>query len=124
MGDDNDDDDMVDDAFNNENYGLFDHNMHDMIGDVFDCHGSNEGSSGLNEEVKTFFKLIEEAGQPLYLDCEELSELSFVIEMYHLKWLYRVTDRAFDAFVKLFERALPKDLTLLDSFNKMRSIIK
>ena len=44
MSDDDADDDMVDDAFNDENYGLFDHDMYDMIGDALDCHESIEGS--------------------------------------------------------------------------------
>jgi len=124
MSDDDADDDMIDDALNDENDGLFDHDMHDMIGDAFDCHESNNASSGHNKEAMTFFKLIEEAGQPLYPGCEEFSKLSFVMEMYHLKCLYGMTGRAFDAFVKLFKRALPKDLTLPDSFKKMQSIIK
>jgi len=59
--------------------------MHDMIGDDFDGHESNERSSGINEEAKTFFKLIEDAGQPLYPGCEEFTKLSFIVEMYHLK---------------------------------------
>ena len=44
--------------------------------------------------------------------------------MYHLKCLYSVTDRAFDAFVKLFKKALSKDSTLPNSFKKMQSVIK
>ena len=35
-----------------------------------------------------------------------------------------MNDRAFDAFVKLFNRACPKKSTLPDSFKKMQSIIK
>ena len=35
-----------------------------------------------------------------------------------------MNDRAFDAFVKLFNRACPNKLTLPDSFKKMQSIIK
>jgi len=98
--------------------------VHDKIGDGFDCHEANEGSSELNEEVNTFLKLIEDARQPLYPLCEEFSKLSIVIVMYHLKCLYEVTDRAFDAFVKLFKRALPKDSTLPNSFEKIQNIIK
>ena len=44
--------------------------------------------------------------------------------MYHLKCLYRVSDRPFDAFIKLFKRAPPQDSTLLNSFKKMQAIIK
>ena len=44
--------------------------------------------------------------------------------MCHLKCLHWVSDTTFDAFVKLFKRALPKDATLLDSFKKIRMMIK
>ena len=71
--------------------------MHDMIGDAFACHESINDSSGPNEETKRFFKLIEDAGQPLYPGCEEFSKLSFIVEMYHLKCMYNVSDRAFYA---------------------------
>ena len=120
ISDDDADDDIVDDAFNDENYGLFDHDMHDMRGDAFDCHESNEGSSRLNEEAQIFFKLIEDTSQPLYRGCEEFSKLAFFIEMYRLKCLYAVTDRAFDAFVKLFNGALTEDSTLPDFLRKYK----
>ena len=38
--------------------------------------------------------------------------------------MYNVSDRAFDAFTKLFKRALPKDSGLPNSFKQMQSIIK
>ena len=96
--------------------------MHDKIGDGFDCHEANEGSSELNEEVNTFLKLIEDARQPLYPLCEEFSKLSIVIVMYHLKCLYRVNDMAFDAFVKLLKEFFLK--IQHHQFKKMQSIIK
>ena len=52
MSDDDSNNYMVDDIFNNKNYRLFDHDIRDMIGDTFDCPESNEGSLGLDEEVK------------------------------------------------------------------------
>jgi len=50
MSNDYGDDDIVDDASNNENYRLFDDEMQGMIGDAFECHKSNDGSSRLNNE--------------------------------------------------------------------------
>ena len=38
--------------------------------------------------------------------------------------MYNVGDKAFDAFTKLFRRALPKDSVLPNSFKQMQSIIK
>ena len=124
LSDNDGNDEMLDDQFNHESHGSIEHDMYDMIGDGFACHESINDSSGPNEETKRFFKLIEDAGQPLYPGCEEFSKLSFIVEMYHLKCMYNVSDRAFDAFTKLFKRALPKDSGLPNSFKQMQSIIK
>ena len=93
---------MLDDQFNHESHGLIEHDTHDMIEDAFVCRESSKDSSGPNEETKKVFKLIQDAGQPLYPGCEEFSKLSFIVEMYHLKCMYNVSDRALDAFTKLF----------------------
>lgn len=44
--------------------------------------------------------------------------------MYHLKCMYNASDKAFDAFTKLFKRVLPKDSVLPNSFKQMQSINK
>ena len=118
------DNDVVHNEFIYKNHGSFEHDMHAMIDEAFERHEPGNSSSGPNEEAKAFLKLIEDAGQPLYLGCEEFSKLSFIVEMYNLKCLYGVSDRAFDAFVKLFKRALSRDSTLPDSVKKMQTNIK
>jgi len=98
--------------------------MYTMIDEAFEHHKPRNSSSGPNEEAKAFLKLVEDAGQPLYPGYEEFSKLSFIVETYNLKCLYGVSDGAFDAFIKLFKRALPRDSTLPDSFKRMQTIIK
>ena len=44
--------------------------------------------------------------------------------MYLLKCLYGVSDRAFDAFVKLFKRALPEDSTLPNSLKRFKQSLR
>ena len=117
MSDDDSDEYMVDNAFNDENYELFDHYMLDMVGDAFDSHESNEGSSGLNEEAKTFFKLIEDAGLPLYPGCEEFIKLSFVVEMYYLRCLYGVTKEKVHKLEKMMLILLKHQVHLVSTFS-------
>ncbi|XP_056689684.1 uncharacterized protein [Spinacia oleracea] len=96
-----------------------------MVEDAFEFREpSSSTTPSMNDEEKTFFELIDDAKQPLYPGCEEFSKLSFIVEMYHLKCLYEVSNVGFDAFVKLFKRALPKDSTLPNSFNQIQTIIK
>ena len=121
LSDNDGDDEMLDDQFNHENHISIEHDMHDMMEDDFACRECTNDSSGPNEETKKIFKLIEDAGEPLYLVCEELSKLLFIVEMYHLKCMYNVRDRALYAFTKLFKRVLPKDSVLPNSFKQMQA---
>ena len=98
--------------------------MFGMLGDAFEFQKPTSSSSCPNDEAQAFFNMVEDAGQPLYPGCEEFSKLSFIVEMYHLKCLYGITDVAVDALVKLIKRALPKDSALPNSFKKMQGIIK
>ena len=90
--------------------------MDAMINAAFQHYKPTNSSSGPSREAKAFLKLIEDARQSLYPGCKEFIKLSFIVKMYHLKCLYRVRDKALDAFVKIFKRALPKDSALANSF--------
>lgn len=99
------DNDAINDEFIYENHKSFEHDMHAMIDEAFEHYEPRKNSSGPNEEAKGFLKLIEDARQPLYPGCEEFSKFSFIVEMYNLKCLYGVSDRAFDAFVKTLQKS-------------------
>ncbi|XP_021838978.2 uncharacterized protein [Spinacia oleracea] len=119
-----DNDDIFEDNFDDVIDNTSEDGIFKMVGDAFDFHESTTSPSAINIEAEAFFKLLEDAGQPLYSGCEEFTKLSFIVEMYHLKCLYGVKDVAFDALVKLFKKALPKDSTLPNSFKKIKTIIK
>jgi len=124
LSDNDGDDEMLDDQFNHKNHGSIQQDMHDIIEVAFACRESINNFSGPNKETKKFFTLIKYPELPLYLGCEEFSKLSFIVEMYHLKCMYNVSDRVFDALTKLFKGILPKDSVLPNSFKQMQSIIK
>lgn len=116
--------DNLDDEFDYELDDTDEDDMVEMLGDAFEFHKPTSNKLGPNDEAQEFFKLIDDAGQPLYPNCQEFSKLSFTVEMYHLKCMYGVSDVAFDEFVKLFKRALPKDSTMPLSFKKMQTMMK
>ena len=64
-----------------EKHTMFEHDMKGMVRDAFEWHQPNNDASGPNNEATTFFKLIEEEGQPLYPGCEEFTKLSFITEI-------------------------------------------
>lgn len=106
------------------------HDMDDMLEDAFSFHRPNETGGltqpqdGPDTDANAFFDLVEDMNEPLYAGYEEFSTLSFIVLLYHAKYLYGVTDVAFNAYVKLFKEALPKGNTLPSSCNKVKSIIK
>ncbi|XP_021739868.1 uncharacterized protein LOC110706279 [Chenopodium quinoa] len=118
------DDDCLEGILNNASDNVSEDGIFKMVEDAFDFHETTTNLSGINAEAEAFFKLLEDARQPLYDGCEEFSKLSFIVEMYHIKCLYGVTDVAFDALVKLFKKALPEDSVLPNSFKQMKNIIK
>ena len=92
-----------------------------MIEDAFLCRKSINSSSGANEETNKILNYLNMQGNS-FRDVKSLV-ISFIVEMYHLKCMYNLSDRAFDAFTKLFKSALLKDSVLLSSFKQMQSIL-
>ncbi|CAL8154398.1 unnamed protein product [Prunus armeniaca] len=49
-----------------------------------------------NGDAHKFYKLLEEAEQPLYIGCESYSNLSFVVNLMHIKGIGTMSNKAFD----------------------------
>ncbi|KAL4365765.1 hypothetical protein AHAS_Ahas07G0138800 [Arachis hypogaea] len=83
-----------------------------------------KGNSGLNEDEKRFYKLVDEAGLELYLNCTTgFFRLSFIIRLYHLKCLDGWNNTYFTSLLELLEEAIP-NLNIFTSFNKTKNIVK
>ena len=102
----------------------------DNLQDMFNCTGKgfdNEEdgnvNSGPNDEVKKFYRHVEEGKQPLYPGCTKFSRLSFIIRLYHLKCIHGITESAFGDLLMLIKDAFPEAQVPL-SFNSAKNIIK
>ncbi|CAL1371190.1 unnamed protein product [Linum trigynum] len=77
-----------------------------------------------NGTTGKFFRLLEDAEQKLYPNCENFTKLSFIVKLFQIKCLYGISDTAIEDILKLFKEALPAGETLPKSFYKARRMIK
>ncbi|XP_057760053.1 uncharacterized protein LOC130980381 [Arachis stenosperma] len=95
---------MLNDAFRvagpdlNEDGDGDEDNIEDGDGD----NAENEEHNGENIE---FYKLLEDGNEQLYEGCTKYSKLSFLISLYHIKCLYRISDKAMTEILKLLKDA-------------------
>ncbi|KAM2327827.1 hypothetical protein ACFXTH_014358 [Malus domestica] len=58
-----------------------------------------------NRDAEKFYKLLKEAEQPLYDGCKSYSNLSFVVNLLHIKSTGTMSNKAFGALLKLLKDA-------------------
>ncbi|BAT91530.1 hypothetical protein VIGAN_07013100, partial [Vigna angularis var. angularis] len=79
-------------------------NMCEMINDVFAHHCSTndmvddddmgaESSHTRSHDGTNFFELMQDGQQSLYEGCDKYSKLSFLVKLYHIKCLCRISDK-------------------------------
>jgi hypothetical protein len=66
---------------------------------------------------------MKEAKRQLYPGCSKISRFSFVVKLLHMKSLYRISNSAFSAIVKLLAEAFPECNTLLKSYNEAKNLL-
>ncbi|XP_048432154.1 uncharacterized protein LOC103942047 [Pyrus x bretschneideri] len=106
--------------------------MHDFLNDVFVQPLTEEGvgpsteppiGEGRPEEVKTFFKLLEDADQDLWPGCKEFKKLEAVVRLYQIKRLAGMPDEIFTTLLELIKRMLPEGDCLPESCYKAKKLI-
>lgn len=77
------------------------------------------------QEQDSFFKMVmREAKRQLYPGFTKFSRFSFVVRLLHMKSLYRISNFAFSAVMKLLAEAFPECNTLPKSYNDAKSLLK
>ena len=84
-----------------------------------DC---GEGEAGKHD--KLFANLLEEAKRELYPGSSHVSRFSFVVKLLHHKSYHRITNSAFDDWMKMFADALPEHNTLPRSYAEAKAYLK
>jgi hypothetical protein len=87
--------------------------------------GENQEADAEPHEQVSFFKIaMREAKRQLYPGCTKFSRFSFVVKLLHMKSLYRISNSAFSAVLKLLAEAFPEFNTLPKSYNEAKSLLK
>ncbi|XP_027912664.1 uncharacterized protein LOC114172283 [Vigna unguiculata] len=90
--------------------------MCDMINDAFGYHEYNddmvddretgaESSHNMNDDLGDFFQLMQEGQESLYEGCDKYSKLSFLIKLYHIKCMCRITNKGMSMILELLANA-------------------
>jgi hypothetical protein len=77
-----------------------------------------------NEHAKIFLKLLQEAEKQLYPGCTDATKVSFIVELFQVKCLYGISNRAMEAVLNLFSRFLPKGHCVLDTMEKVQRVVR
>lgn len=75
-----------------------------------------------DEDYAKLFELIEDGKQPLYEGCKKYSKLSFLIRLYHIKCLCRMTDKAMSMILELLKDVF-EDAKIPASFYEAKKTI-
>ncbi|XP_020209008.1 uncharacterized protein LOC109793945 [Cajanus cajan] len=88
--------DMVNDAFGNFVYN------DNVVNDEDICL---ESSQMMSDEIKEYLELMHDGQQSLYEGCDKYSKLSFLVKLYHIKCLCRMSDKAMSMILELLAEA-------------------
>lgn len=100
-----------------------------LLGDVFPSMSNSfdESTSIPTEEhskqKETFDDLLSDCNEALYEGCQSFSKLSFMLKLYHIKCMSRISDKGMSMIIDLLKEAF-EHAKLPDSFNDMKKIIR
>ncbi|XP_057770620.1 uncharacterized protein LOC130990399 [Salvia miltiorrhiza] len=107
-------------------------NMQEMLNDAFGVPyddveiGENEADEieEPNSKAKSFYKLVDDSQQELWPGCKKFSKLSFLVRLYHIKCLGKISNKAFTMLLELLNEAFPEGVKLPKSNYAARRVIE
>ncbi|XP_056685694.1 uncharacterized protein [Spinacia oleracea] len=93
----------------------------DLVGLLHDARDAFR--EGPNDETRKFFQLLEGGQEELYPGCKTHSKLSFMIRLFFIKCVHKLTNGAYADIADLVMEAFP-DAKLPKSFNEAKSALK
>jgi hypothetical protein len=76
-----------------------------------------------NEHAKIFFKLLQAVEKELYPGCTNGTKVSFIVELFQVKCLYGISNRALDRVLNLFSTFLPKGHCVPNTMEKVQRVV-
>ncbi|KAI5344268.1 hypothetical protein L3X38_012145 [Prunus dulcis] len=81
----------------------------DNLESIYDMHGLIEEVflQEPHRDVGKFYKLLEEAEEPLFMGCETYSNLSFVVTLMHIKCSNNWSNKSFNMLLEVLKKTFP-----------------
>ncbi|CAN0917775.1 hypothetical protein LINGRAHAP2_LOCUS30504 [Linum grandiflorum] len=105
--------------------------MEDMVHDAFGVVRNEENPRGQDVDVEArdddetsseeFFRILNAGQEPLY-DGSTFSQLSFLMRLYHIKYMYRISDKAMSMILELLREAFSFAKLLLLGYEAKKTI--
>jgi hypothetical protein len=93
--------------------------------DVENEDAENEDAATDPHDSESFFKIVmREAKRQLYPGCSKFLRFSFVVNLLHMKSLYKISNSAFSAILKLLAEAFPEGNALPKSYSEAKHFLK
>jgi len=104
---------MVNDAFGYHQYS------NDMVDDK---EMGPESSHARNDDIGDFVELMQDGQESLYEGCDKYSKLSFLIKLYHIKCLCKISDKGMSMILELLANVF-EHAKIPHSFYEAKKII-
>ena len=73
-----------------------------------------------NEYANIFFKLLQEADKEVYPGCSNATKVSFIVQLFQLKCMYGISNRALERVLHLFSMFSQKATVSLTQWRKCK----
>ena len=89
----------------------------------WDHDSDDEDIEEPNPHAQIFYDLLKDADERLWDGCD-VSKLSTMTQLLHIKSTYGIPNKGFEAILRLMKGVLPKDEKLPESYYKMKQILR
>ncbi|KAF7123242.1 hypothetical protein RHSIM_Rhsim12G0007200 [Rhododendron simsii] len=96
----------------------------DLATSIFAESSTSQGPYAAGGEVDTFSKLLTDAQKRLYPGCEKFSNVSFLVQLLHIKFVHRWTIEATEMFLKLAKDMFPEGNTIPGSYDEAKMMVR
>src|SRR5262249_19592059 len=76
-----------------------------------------------NERAKKFYKLLQDADEPLWSGCDNHTRLSAVSQLLNLKSEFNLSEKCFDRMIAMIKSMLPKDEKLPENYYRAKKMV-
>jgi hypothetical protein len=77
-----------------------------------------------NGHANVFFKLLQEAKKELYPGCEDGTKISFIVELFQVKCMYGISNKAMEGVLFPISKFLPEDHCVPNTMEKVQRVVR